>query len=67
MPYLHQRPSRTTLRRTVLAALTVGFAFAVVPTGARETTTAKAMRDAATAFLATLDPAQKTATSFRKN
>jgi uncharacterized protein DUF3500 len=64
MPYLHQRPSRTTLRRTALAALTAGFVFAVVPTGARETTTAKAMRDAATAFLATLDPAQTTATTF---
>jgi hypothetical protein len=64
MPYLHQRRLRTPLRRTALAALTFGFVFAVVPTGARETTTAKAMRDAATAFLATLDPAQKTAASF---
>jgi hypothetical protein len=50
--------------RPVLAALTIGVVLAIAPTGARETTTAKEMRDAATAFLATLDAGQKTATTF---
>ena len=37
-----QRPPRA-FARTTLVALTAAFVFAVVPTGARETTTAKAM------------------------
>src|SRR5919112_1606169 len=64
MPTLQPRAPRT-LARPVLAALTIGLVFALVPTsGARETTTAKAMRDAATAFLATLDAGQKTTATF---
>jgi hypothetical protein len=62
MTTLH-RVSRT-CARPIVAALTLGFVLAVAPTGARETTTAKAMRDAATAFLATLDAGQKTAATF---
>ncbi|MEO5823145.1 MAG: DUF3500 domain-containing protein [Vicinamibacteraceae bacterium] len=58
-----QRVSRT-YARPLFAALTIGFVFAIAPTGARETTTAKDMRDAATAFLSTLDAGQKTATTF---
>ena len=64
MSTLQQRVPRT-LARPVLAALTIGLVFALAPTGgARETTTAKEMRDAATAFLATLDAGQKTAATF---
>jgi hypothetical protein len=51
-------------RRPVVAALAFGFVFAIAPTGARETTTAKAMRDAAATFLASLDAGQKTAATF---
>src|SRR5688572_6171223 len=51
-------------RRPVLVALALTVAFAIAPTGARETTTSKAMRDAATAFLASLDAGQKTAATF---
>ena len=41
-------------------ALTIGLVFVLAPAGgARETTTAKEMRDAATAFLATLDAGTK--------
>jgi hypothetical protein len=58
-----QRVTRTRLR-PILAALTIGLVVAIAPTGARETTTAKEMRDAATAFLATLDAGQKTAATF---
>src|SRR5918993_4743686 len=58
-----QRVTRTYARPAV-AALTLAFVFAIAPTGARETTTAKAMRDAATTFLATLDAGQKTAATF---
>ena len=58
-----QRVTRTSFR-PVLAALTIGLVVAIAPTGARETTTAKQMRDAATAFLATLDAEQKTAATF---
>jgi hypothetical protein len=53
-----------TSRRPLFAALTVGLLVAIAPTGARETTTAKEMRDAATAFLSTLDAEQKTAATF---
>ena len=64
MSTLQQRVPRT-FARPVLAALTIGLVFVLAPTGgARETTTAKEMRDAATAFLATLDAGQKTATTF---
>ena len=64
MSTLQSRPSRTLVRPT-LVALTIGLVFALAPTGgARETTTAKEMRDAATAFLATLDAGQKTAATF---
>ena len=64
MSTLPQRAPRTFVR-PVLAALTIGLVFAFAPAGgARETTTAKEMRDAATAFLATLDAGQKTATTF---
>ncbi len=58
-----QRASRI-FRRPVLVALTLACVFAIAPTGARETTTSKAMRDAATAFLASLDAGQKTAATF---
>jgi hypothetical protein len=58
-----QRPTRAAVR-PALVALTVAVVLAITPAGARETTTAKAMRDAATAFLKTLDPAQKTAATF---
>ena len=60
---ISQRASRFH-RRPVLVALALTVAFAIAPTGARETTTSKAMRDAATAFLATLDAGQKTAATF---
>jgi hypothetical protein len=51
--------------RPALVALTLGLVFVLAPAGgARETTTAKEMRDAATAFLATLDAGQKTAATF---
>ena len=64
MSTLQQRFPRT-VARPVLAALTIGLVFVLAPAGgARETTTAKEMRDAATAFLATLDAGQKTAASF---
>jgi len=64
MSTLTQRSSRTHAR-PILAALTIGLVFALAPTGgARETTTAKEMRDAAAAFLATLDAGQKTAATF---
>jgi hypothetical protein len=59
----HQRPAGTPVR-FALVALTAAVVLAITPAGARETTTAKSMRDAATAFLATLDPAQKGATTF---
>jgi hypothetical protein len=49
--------------RPAFVALTVAVVLAA-PTGARETTTAKAMRDAATAFLASLDAGKKTAATF---
>ena len=63
MTTLPQRPAGTRTR-FALVALTVAVVLAIAPAGARETTTAKSMRDAATAFLATLDPAQKSATTF---
>jgi hypothetical protein len=57
-------PYRTrALVRPFLAALTVALVVST-PTGARETTTAKAMRDAANAWLAALDAGQKTAATF---
>ena len=49
--------------RPILAGLTVAVVL-TTPTGAREPTTAKAMRDAATAFLSTRDAGQKTAAIF---
>jgi hypothetical protein len=58
-----QRPARTHVRFG-LVALTAAVVLAIAPAGARETTTAKAMRDAATAFLATLDTNQKAQTTF---
>ena len=58
------QPAARILRRPFLVALTLVFTFAIAPTGARETTTAKAMRDAATAFLASLDATQRSAATF---
>ena len=53
-------PVSRTPARPVLAALTIGLVFVLAPIGgARETAIAKDMRDAATAFLATLDAGQK--------
>ena len=58
-------PVSRTPARPVLAALTIGLVFVLAPIGgARETAIAKDMRDAATAFLATLDAGQKTAATF---
>jgi hypothetical protein len=57
------RSSRAAARPVVLA-LMLATLFAVVPTGARENTTAKSMREAAAKFLATLDATQKTAATF---
>ena len=64
MPRQTPSVSRTPAR-PVLAALTIGLVFVLAPIGgARETAIAKDMRDAATAFLATLDAGQKTAATF---
>jgi hypothetical protein len=59
-----QQRSASTQVRFGLVALTAAVVLAIAPAGARETTTAKAMRDAATAFLATLDTDQKATASF---
>ena len=63
MDLQHARSRRAAARPVVLAVV-LAAAFAVVPTGAREHTTAKSMREAAARFLATLDPAQKTSATF---
>ena len=62
MPTTFSRRTRA-YARPLFAALTVAVVLAT-PTGARETTTAKAMRDAATAFLAALDADKKAAATF---